>query len=992
MESKKVSIINLVKKKKLIINDRPKKEIIKIKRNFIKCYFILISLIIILVFIPAFISENIRKASEIYEINYKIEGKSYQVILGENAPTPNEIIINGETKIDLNVLYDFTEYENYITIKWTQMPSSCSKMFKNCGSIVSIDLSKFDSSLIIDVSEMFSGCIQLEYINFTNFDVTLVENMDKMFYDCINLISLDLSNFYTISAYSMEGMFQNTESLISLDLKNFDTSKVTNMKNMFNNCKSLIYINLQSFIEKEDVLIENIFTSQIEHLIYCINVNKAPNIFSELYSNNLENDCENICFTEEKKIDIDDKICVENCQDEKYEYELNNICYKKTSVNENTEISKYSANTNLDSILNDKYTENINFSFETIFKESKEKSSEESTNIDEIIKSLKEFIISDNSDLVFSNLISGNKQDLIAEYKNVTYQITTTENQKYSNYSNISSINLGDCEDKLKEIYGINPNLSLIILKIDYNLPYFLIPLIGYEVYHPINKSQLDLNYCNETLVKVNIPVTIDEDKIYKYDPSSDYYNDECYAYETENGTDIILNDRKEEFVNNNYSLCEHNCTFKGYDSNTKKALCECEIKINIISDILNDKNILSNDFNSTENSNLNIGTLKCVSLLFSKIGLLNNIGSYILIFNIFFFGISVILFFKCGYYLIQNKIEEIIEFKKGKKNNIDIFNLKQNQNGNKKKKKKNEISSNPNKKNMRKINKLNKEKEKDQNLISLSKSELKNTNVILINNQRHHKNNGNIIIHKDNKIKSNDSNIQKITIKEFEMNSFSFIEALELDKRTYLQYYFSLIKTKIHILFSFYPIDDYNVKIIKICLFFLFFSIFFAVNTFFFNDKTLHQIYKDGGKYNFRYFFPQIIYSFIICYIITSIIKYFSLSERNVLEIKREEDPNKINAKVEKTKKCLIIKYIIFFIVSFVLLILFWFYLSSFCAVYQNTQVYIIINTFISFGICIIYSIIFNLIPSIFRIISLKDNSSRNLVFFNISKILQIL
>ena len=158
--------------------------------------------------------------------------------------------------------------------------------------------------------------------------------------------------------------------------------------------------------------------------------------------------------------------------------------------------------------------------------------------------------------------------------------MTTTEKQKNNNYSNVSTINLGECEDKLKDVYGISQNLSLIILKIDYNVPYLLISLIGYEIYHPINKSRLDLKYCNDTLIKLNIPVTINENKIFIYDPSSDYYNDECYAYTTENGTDIILNDRKNEFNDKNLSLCEKNCTFKGYDFNTKKHCVNVKLKL----------------------------------------------------------------------------------------------------------------------------------------------------------------------------------------------------------------------------------------------------------------------------------------------------------------------------------------------------------------------------------------------------------------------------
>ena len=163
-----------------------------------------------------------------------------------------------------------------------------------------------------------------------------------------------------------------------------------------------------------------------------------------------------------------------------------------------------------------------------------------------------------------------------------------------------------------------------------------------------------------------------------------------------------------------------------------------------------------------------------------------------------------------------------------------------------------------------------------------------------------------NKIIYKEKKSKHKKENenkkIKKFT--DFEMNSFTFKEALQFDKRTYSQYYFSLIKVKVPFLFAFYPIDDFNVRMIKICLFFLFFVIYFSVNTLFFTDNTIHQIYKDGGKYNFPYFFPQILFSFFISYIINMIIKYFSLSERNLLEIVKENNEEKIISKIEVVKR----------------------------------------------------------------------------------------
>ena len=70
--------------------------------------------------------------------------------------------------------------------------------------------------------------------------------------------------------------------------------------------------------------------------------------------------------------------------------------------------------------------------------------------------------------------------------------------------------------------------------------------------------------------------------------------------------------------------------------------------------------------------------------------------------------------------------------------------------------------------------------------------------------------------------------------------------------------------------------------------------------------------------------------------------------------------------------------------------LVLFWFYLSSFCAVYQNTQIFLIINTFISLGIAFLYPIVIDIIPSMLRKIALNNNKSECL--YEISKAIQII
>ena len=97
---------------------------------------------------------------------------------------------------------------------------------------------------------------------------------------------------------------------------------------------------------------------------------------------------------------------------------------------------------------------------------------------------------------------------------------------------------------------------------------------------------------------------------------------------------------------------------------------------------------------------------------------------------------------------------------------------------------------------------------------------------------------------------------------------------------------------------------------------------------------------------------------------------------------------------KEEKIQKCLTIKYICYFVFGTLILILFWYYLSSFGAVYQNTQIYLIKNTLISISFSCFYPFLINLIPSTLRIIALKNNSKKenNDCIYKISKIFQII
>ena len=83
-------------------------------------------------------------------------------------------------------------------------------------------------------------------------------------------------------------------------------------------------------------------------------------------------------------------------------------------------------------------------------------------------------------------------------------------------------------------------------------------------------------------------------------------------------------------------------------------------------------------------------------------------------------------------------------------------------------------------------------------------------------------------------------------------------------------------------------------------------------------------------------------------------------------------------------------IKFLFFFLIILSLLVLFWFYLACFCAVYKNTQIHLIKDTLISFGTSMIYPFGIYLIPGIFRMNALKGKNRE--FMYKVSKLFQMI
>ena len=592
---------------------------------------------------------------------------------------------------------------------------------------------------------------------------------------------------------------------------------------------------------------------------------------------------------------------------------------------------------------------------------------------EELIAKLNYFIKNTKS----INYIDENKE-LIIHNDEMTVAFTSTNIQKINEDSNSNSttINLGKCETVLKNIYKIPKESNLYILKIDLEQENKNYPLIEYEVFYPLEEGKmelLNLSFCESTDIELSVPITMN-DTIDKYNPKSNYYNDICTKATSANNTDISLNDRKNEFKKNNMSLCEENCELTSYDNDKKRAKCSCKPK-NVISldrAELNSKNLLKNFIDIKKITNIEI--VKCYKVVFKKNNIKNNYGFLIFILIFLLYFICLIVFYCKSKDNLFNEIIQVIKVKT-KENRIPKT---------------------------KQITYIRKNNLKDSNKIKFDKSKIfesrqKNeSNIIIMKNNKKNKNNNNK--NKNNKKfeeinkkifgKEDVKNKNILEYTDSELNSFSYKEALKKDKRSYMQYYCSLLKKKLIILFSFYPNKDYNSQIIKLFLFFFFHASDITVNALFFTDDTMHKIYVDSGMFNLSYQLPQIIYSFIISYVINFIIEYLSLSEDAIISIKAKKIINLKQSK--KIMNRIKIKFNFFFIVSFILLLAFCYYISCFCCIYQNTQIHLFKDSLMSFGISLIYPIIINLIPGIFRIPALRSKKGDKSCIYKFSQVIE--
>ena len=126
-----------------------------------------------------------------------------------------------------------------LTMNNVWMPTNMSGLFKDMGSLTTLNLNGSLTDAVTDLSELFNGCSSLTNLNLADCNTSNVVNMSQMFRNCTSIENVNIIGMNTGNVLDMSGMFSGCTSLQKLNVSGWDLSNVTTTEDMFNGCSSL---------------------------------------------------------------------------------------------------------------------------------------------------------------------------------------------------------------------------------------------------------------------------------------------------------------------------------------------------------------------------------------------------------------------------------------------------------------------------------------------------------------------------------------------------------------------------------------------------------------------------------------------------------------------------------------------------------------------------------------------------------------------------------
>ena len=638
------------------------------------------------------------------------------------------------------------DLSNFITSSATDM----SYMFAGSSNLTYLNISYFVTTSVKTLEGLFANCSSLTSLDVSGFDTKKVTSFNSMFYNCNQLKEIDLSFFETNSLNDITQMFYGCDNLVYINLQNYNEYKELGKTKIFDLIPENIVVCLNEDNTLSQLKIE--LNKKKCPTIYCGNDWKSKQKKLVYGNDTCENDCLNYTYENDNICYSDCPDGVDFCTPDITNSELSSIATSETDSSPqqsdtinimSTDVSFHQSDTK-DEIIQNSDSENTGTSdisqgelnaktsFVTdeatplltereqidsgshIESNELDSSSNEIKVSNDLSNNLEDNISDDLTDNIPEKInITDTKDNLLQAYSdsekvesqikvsdNTIYEITNSDiekdylNEKKNTTKQSSVINLGYCENILKEYYHIESNVSLIIIKYEKLSNSSTERALQYEVYEPVNKTKLNLSLCDNTTISIYTPVVLSDElqQIYNqlkdmgydlFDINNAFYQDICIPFKSPYGTDVLLSDRIKYYFNNNETMCQSNCKFSNYSMESQYLKCDCDTSNSEIItkeiDKFTPNTVIDSFYDTLKFSNYKV--LFCYKLPFSINSVTTNKGSILAIIYFAIYFILLIVFFIKGTAQFKIYLAKEVFNKPLHKNDDDLDNKDGNKN-----------------------------------------------------------------------------------------------------------------------------------------------------------------------------------------------------------------------------------------------------------------------------------------------------------------------
>ena len=711
------------------------------------------------------------------------------------------------------------------------------------------------------------------------------------------------------------------------------------------------------------------------------------------------------------------KRCIDQCKnDNKYTFEYNGICYEHCP--EETRMS--SADNNIcedipeDTVKNTEETEECNLKFNDF-----------------------DYLFNDtltNEDLnSFTTLYAskyGKSDNYITKLENEYFKIFIYNNilclEKVSQDAKL--VDFGDnFLNLLSNKQIVNPILAIVEDKKTNSTSYAVAEPNSGELLEDVNNDlrrteihvlediYSSLSYLGD--IKRKYIIHMLKQGIDVFDPNNKFYTNLCFYYDSPNDKDIPMKDRPYFYAD--LPKCDSDCTYQGIDYTNLKFKCQCTFRTLSDGDSVGDApSNFDNGYPKKKNSP-NIEVFKCMGHAFKGQYFKKSSGGIIMLILSAVQITCMTLYLLMGISKIKKHTFSLYSAYKnytGKNMKNDANPPKKNISNNKNKITNKEVvtSSKLNlKKDLILVNAINNNKKsdkynsnknkKDNKKITIDVDDIKDLNEIkekvTINNDMH-ENTQNKTEEKFEKLEEKNSNfsnesiivdkiytemIQEFLDPDFDENDFD--DVITKDRRTFLQFFAEKAFENQIFIKTFLIKHIFKPLFLKIMLLVLYIELYFVISALFYSEGYFSERFYSDEKEHFLSFvskrIDEIIFTLIICGIIQYFCSYFFDND----DYLRRIFTNKINMEMDLAladfTKNIKRKFIILIVISMIVTIFAFLYITSFNVVYPYIKDEWVTCSLLILILMQIINLISTLLGTCCRYLSIKWN---NIKLFRLS------